>query len=415
MTVRTLPASAAVMALTVFSMMVVQPTAGQSPVVPLPPPSSEMRPLPDSHDAESDYRQADRRPTQALRPTPPAAPNGYPVPPVTAASPYFGSPAANSYPTPDAIIEDYERIDPRTGLPVPTFGAAYASAAEPSLDLQDEVDAPAASTPARPSGTKEGILQQVRFGSTYLARLGGVGAFGMEDLELRGSLAFPFFKRETPLILSPGFGVHYLDGPVFVDLPPNVYDAYLDIRYLRQLTPRIAMDLAITPGTYSDFNSETNDGFRLTGRALAAFDWTPNFKLVVGAVYVNRGDINVLPVGGAVWIPNEQTRFELVMPQPRIARRFGLADPCTGREWWGYIGGEFGGGRWAYLNGAGESDRFTYNDWRALVGIERKNSVGSSIRFETGYVFGRTLEIDSIDIGEIDLSDTVMVRGVAAY
>lgn len=385
--------------------------AAQSPVVPLPPPYSTMRPLPPG----AAYRGAPAGPVDGLKHAPPATPEWYPVPPVTAASPYFHGSIAGEQTAAGAIAEGYERIDPSTGKPVRAFEAAYANASEPALDVQDEVDAPAASTPARPSGTKDGILQQIRFSGTYLARGGGEEAFGMDDLELRGSLAFPFFQRETPLILSPGFGVHYLDGPAIVELPPNVYDLYLDIRHLRQLTPRIGLDLSVAPGTYSDFNHETRDAFRLTGRALAAIEWTPVLKFVVGAAYVNRGDIDVLPVGGAVWIPQESTRFELVLPQPRIAQRFGLHDPCTGCEWWGYIGGEFGGGRWAYMNSADQSDRFTYNDWRAIVGIERKNTVGSSVRFETGYVFGRTLEVDSLGSGEIDLSDTVMVRGVAAY
>lgn len=388
-------------AMALFSLAMNERTTAQSPVTPLPA-WSPVRPLP-----PADSARARRLASTAV------APESYPVPPVTAASPTFGGPYA--YPTPDAIIEDYERIDPKTGKPIRTYGAAFTSAAEPGLDVQDEVDAPAASTPARPSGTKEGVLQQVRFSGTYLARGGGESAFGMDDLELRGSLAFPFFKRETPLILSPGFGMHYLDGPAIVDLPPSVYDAYLDIRYLRQLTPRVGMDISITPGQYSDFDSGTNDGFRLTGRGLAAIEWTPTTKVILGVVYVNRGDLNVLPVAGMVWIPREETRFELVLPQPRIAQRFGLPDPCTGGAWWGYVGGEFGGGRWAFTDSTGQSDRFTYNDWRFILGVERKNAIGSSVRFETGYVFGRTLQIDSLGEGEIDLTDTVMVRGVAAY
>ena len=58
--------------------------------------------------------------------------------------------------------------------------------------------------------------------------------------------------------------------------------------------------------------------------------------------------------------------------------------------------------------------RCDITDWRVFIGLERRIVGGLSRRIELGYVFLRKLEYQ--DVGsEIDLSDTLMVRGGLIY
>jgi len=47
---------------------------------------------------------------------------------------------------------------------------------------------------------------------------------------------------------------HYLQPPQGVDSSIAVYESYVQFRWLSQVTPTLGLDLAVTPGVYSDFN-----------------------------------------------------------------------------------------------------------------------------------------------------------------
>ena len=70
----------------------------------------------------------------------------------------------------------------------------------------------------------------------------GDNEVGTNDLDLSATFAFPIFPNpEHPLLVSPGFAVHWWEGPTapavappptgFADLPPVAYDAYLDFTW----------------------------------------------------------------------------------------------------------------------------------------------------------------------------------------
>ena len=61
----------------------------------------------------------------------------------------------------------------------------------------------------------------------------------------------------------------------------------------------------------------------------------------------------VLPAGGFIWSPDEDTRLQVTFPQPKLARRVGAVG---GAGWWVYAAGEFGGGTWAYRTPAGAAN-----------------------------------------------------------
>lgn len=258
------------------------------------------------------------------------------------------------------------------------------------------------------------MFQKLIFDGEWLAR-GGNNGFGLSNMQLRTVLALPIPSREYPLIITPGFAVYDLDGPESQDLPPQVYDAYIQFRWMRRLSPRLGIDLAVTPGVFSDFQQSNDDSFRITGHGVAAWDWTPALKIVLGAAYIDRRTTDVLPVCGAIWTPHDDARFELVFPHPRIARRIYLFGAYSEDvQDWIYVAGELGGGTWAIERTTGLGDVIDYTDYRVFLGMERKVIGGPDARVEVGYVFGRELRSDG-PTPDLEPADTIMLRGGLTY
>jgi hypothetical protein len=273
------------------------------------------------------------------------------------------------------------------------------------------LDEPALAPPIPPPG-REGVFQGVDFVGTWIPALGD-DSLGISDLELSTTLGFPMFTRESPLLVTPRFAVRYFDGPISPDLPSRVYDASVQFRHLRQLCGDWAMDVAIQPGVYSDFEEDDADALRISGHGLAVLQWSPVVKLVMGVVYLDRFDVGLLPAGGIIWIPSDWWRFELVAPRPRIAWRVDdMLDPCAAT--WCYVAGEFGGGAWSIVRASGAHDEFSIQDYRAILGVEREIIGGLSSRFEVGYVFGRTVEYRS-STPDFEPDDSLLVRLGASY
>jgi hypothetical protein len=268
--------------------------------------------------------------------------------------------------------------------------------------------------PQLPPGTRDGVFQKIYFTGAWLPRLDD-DSLGWGDLETGVVFGFPFLRRETPLLVTPWFGVHYLDGPDTPNLPPRVYDAAVEFRHLRKFGEGPwAMDVAVTTGYYSDFEHADADAFRVTGRGLAVYESMPGTKWVLGVAYLNRAGASVLPVGGVIYEPTADVKWELIFPKPRLAWRLPASLPdCDER--WVYVGGEFGGGAYSIERPVSlTQDLVTYRDFRVLVGYERKIIGGLSRRFEAGYVFGRELEFDS-GTPQVDLDDTLFVRAGLTY
>ncbi len=291
-------------------------------------------------------------------------------------------------------------------------GSVYpADEMEPMFDAPPE-EAPVAQSGRSLPGAREGIFQGGNVGATWLAG----DDLQMVDVLTQASFGLPFPSREAPLVLTPGYGLHALDGPIGLDVPAELHDAWLEFRFPRQLTERLMLDVAVAPGYYSDFERRSDDAIRITGRAVAIYDWTPTTKLALGVVYLDRNDVTVLPAAGITWQPTPDRRVELIFPRPRLAWRtynFEGIDPA-GAEWWYYLAGEFGGGTWAVVRTDDSLDELTYRDYRVVFGLERKPTGLSPSRIETAYVFGRALEYAS-DEQEFEVDETVMARLVWGF
>lgn len=274
--------------------------------------------------------------------------------------------------------------------------------------------------PQLPPGTRKGMFQKAFVTGTWLPAMAS-DSLGVSNLQGGIVLGFPFFRRDTPLLVTPRFGVNWLDGPIGTtdpngrfptDLPPRLYDAEIEFRHLRKFGDGPwAMDAAVTVGYYSDFEKGSSDAVRVSGRAIGVYEGTPGTKWLLGVVYVNRAGLRVFPAVGVIHEnPEAGMRWDLVFPRPRVSWQLPGGIPGSGDERWVYIGGEFGGGIWTIQQPTTLlEDELTYSDVRILAGYERKIIGGLTRRFEVGYVFVRELEYASA-APDVDLDDTLFLR-----
>jgi hypothetical protein len=216
---------------------------------------------------------------------------------------------------------------------------------------------------------------------------------------------------ESPLLVTPGFGVSFVDeasGPAGPGLPPRLYDAWLQARWLRKVGERLGVDVAVAPGWYSDFVNDTAQALRITGHGFGAWEASEELRIVAGLIYLDRYDVNILPAGGLLWTPDDGRRFELVFPRPRLAWRISETPQAAH---WVYVAGEFGGNQWAVRRTSGVDDVVVYRDYRLLAGWERRpGDLGASWRLEAGWVFGRAVEYYVTDTADFHPDDTFVVR-----
>jgi len=258
--------------------------------------------------------------------------------------------------------------------------------------------------------SKPGVFQKIDFSGTWIAG-NNTNDVGFTEVSLFAVFGLPAPTRDSPLLITPGFEVTFLDGPNTVDLPARLFDTYLQFRWLSKLSDRWGADIAVSPGIYSDFQQIGDEALRITGHGFASYDWSETLRLVLGIAYLDRNDVSLLPAAGFIWTPHEDVRFELVLPRPRVAFR----PIYTGdSEDWIYVAGEFGGGSWEIERTSGAIDQLTIRDYRAILGWERKHTGGHATRVEFAWVFGREFEFESAT-PDFDADSTVMIRGGVTY
>ncbi len=267
------------------------------------------------------------------------------------------------------------------------------------------------------------FLQQISFEHTWLFTEDGADDLGINRTELAATFGVPiFYNPDTPLLLTPGFAFNWFDGPYTPptpmpppvppapmppDLPPQVFDAYLDAAWHPRLTDWLHADLGLRTGIYSDFHELNGDSLRILGRGLGVLAFSPQFDILVGAWYLDRNRIKVLPAGGVHWRPNGLWDFYLVFPNPKIRRR---SINVGSSQWWIYFAGEYGGGRWTVERIGGVSDDIDYNDVRIIYGLEWETQTQAHGHIEIGYVLDREIIFTDTDTRSLELDDTFMVR-----
>jgi len=257
---------------------------------------------------------------------------------------------------------------------------------------------------------KDGFFQKLSFTATEIFPDGGDG-LGILETELFAAFALPAPTTDMPLVMVPTLEVQFPDSPPYAELPATLYGTYLDLIWLPRLSPRLQGILSIGAGCYSDFEGD-DDGFRLTGRGIVRYDWTPDrLQLVLGVLYINRYHTKLIPAVGAVWKPTDDLAFDLVFPQAKLAKRLRSG---PGFENWAYLSGGFGGNSWSIVDAAGAADVLVLKDWRVMLGWEQVRDGGAGFRLEAGYVFEREIEFGLTQ--EFFYPDeTVLARGVVTF
>lgn len=248
-----------------------------------------------------------------------------------------------------------------------------------------------------------------RFATTWLAA-GGANGFGTFDLEYSRTWYLPAGDDRPPVAIAPGLGMHFWSGPRDLDLPPRVYDLYLDVSWRPIDHENGGFALGVTPGIYGDFTRLDGNAFQLTGWGLANYRFGPHWNVVGGVAVVRQLKSKLLPIGGVIWTPNEDTRLELMIPRPRIAHRVWQQESG---EVWCYLAGQFGGGAWSVADTPTENVLVSYSDLRLILGMETFNTQGYELTLELGYVFGRDISVNRATVFSPD--STLLLQATIAF
>ena len=132
---------------------------------------------------------------------------------------------------------------------------------------------PSPGEPQIPPGVRNGVFQKILFDGTWLAP-GGADGMGMYDSaiadDLRDALPDDRFAAGDHARLCRALPARAGRTPI---CRRGCYEGYIEFRWLSQVTPKLGLDLAITPGVYSDFDQESSKAFRLPGHGAAAWTW----------------------------------------------------------------------------------------------------------------------------------------------
>lgn len=243
-------------------------------------------------------------------------------------------------------------------------------------------------------------------------RLAPVDGFAVSDVDLRSTLIIPVFIKGSPLRLVLGGGTTMISAPSSINVPSQLYNFTAEVRCLIPLRETWAVDLGAGGGLFSDLSGSVGDGFRVTGRAIFIKEVNPQFKYSFGVLYLGRKNLPAMPVAGLIYTPSDDYKLELLIPRPRVMRRFAMTGSC---EHWGYFGAEiFGGNTWAIQQSNGAQDTFIYKDNRVIVGYEAKVPGGFAGRIEAGYVMSRQVSFTN-DPTTFTPGGTMMLRAGLSY
>lgn len=208
--------------------------------------------------------------------------------------------------------------------------------------------------------------------------------------------------------IRPGVTFYKLDGPDRTDISSELHDADVEVAWMHRFNDCWRMRIGVTGGLYTDFEGDDyHEEFRLSGIGLLTWEKEPNLQFVLGAAVVNVESQRVLPAAGIVWFPEENTRFELLYPEGRIATKIRQEF-----EWnrWLYLSGGYFGRTWRTQRTAGGFDDVSYSHWRVAVGWETNHEAsGISWFAEAGFAVGRDLEYHT-SVGNYVPSSRAMAR-----
>ncbi len=320
----------------------------------------------------------------------------------------LGRPAPTLPPVPESIGHDLESFD------------SFAPLESQGIQLRpwQTIDVPFASwgseiqwSPETLHGTtidyfRKKFVQKVDLSGGWVAR-NGDHSYGYSFATAAITMVVPLGSENNVVLFTPSFRTDWLSGPTQIDVPPRLYSSWLDIGWRLKFSEQLATIVGVRPGWFSDGHSSENT-IRTSGLFIVSYDSIPNqLKWIVGVVYLDRNDFNLLPAVGVNWRPTADKRFDITFPRPKIAKRVGHIPYVL--EDWIYVAGFIGGNTWSVQRLSGLPDELTLADYRISFGIERIIQGGTGFNFEVGYAFARSLEYQSNGI-RIDVNGTLVIE-----
>ncbi len=260
------------------------------------------------------------------------------------------------------------------------------------------------------------LFQGPRLRHAWISDSDSGDAVEMHDTDASLVFAFPnFLYSGQPVYVAPSFGLHLLDGPNGsggADLPPQLYDAFLDTGWQSDPTKLVGADVGLRVGVFSDFDAVNSESLRVIGKGLVTFRLTPYTTVKAGVYYLDRNRVKLLPAGGVLYQPTAFTRYDFFFPQPKLSQYFTTLGT---QDLWAYVGGDYGGGAWTIKRTNGEEDNIDINDIRLLVGLEWGRSdlirAGRHTGFvEAGFVFDREVLYKENSQDDFTPGNTFMLR-----
>ena len=204
---------------------------------------------------------------------------------------------------------------------------------------------------------------------------------------------------------APQFNLRNWDGPAAPDLPGDVYRFGVDLELVSPTVGPFTARAAFNPSLNTDFDmSPGSDAWNWDGRGAIEVKTSPHTMVVLGALFWDRVDDQVLPYGGLVLTPNEYFEIRAMFPQAEIS--IGLGTPW-GIPQWLYVNGEYHVEAYE-IGGIPGGRQVQLEDWRVMLGV-RSDSGGVQSFLEGGWVFDREVEF-SRGGGNFEVSSGFIAR-----
>ncbi|MEM1224082.1 MAG: hypothetical protein AAGJ40_00195 [Planctomycetota bacterium] len=214
--------------------------------------------------------------------------------------------------------------------------------------------------------------------------------------ETRLSFGIPLGSLDNILAIRPFFRADHLNGPEGIDVPATLYSTGVTLLQRKEWNEKLSTIAILTPSVRSDFTTSEN-AVRWFGLGLIQWKCRDDLSLSIGAVYLDRSDLSVLPAAGLTWTPRPWWKIDLMLPRPMIKRR--LWKQGGQAEGWVFAGGSIGGNTWAVTRRTddardGDHDELTISGLRLFGGYETIASGNRGWRVESGLVFDRSIEYE---------------------
>ena len=246
----------------------------------------------------------------------------------------------------------------------------------------------------------------------------GLGDFGIFEFNTE-------FRYTTPgpmqhiFSIAPQFNLRSWEGPgttgtAFTPLAGDVYRFGLDLKLTTPAYGPYTFEFGFNPAIGTDFERGLeSDAWSFDGQGALFFRATPQYLVVLGAMFWDRVDDQVLPYAGVVFTPNQYLEVRALFPKAEVSLFLGTP---WGVPQWLYVAGEYHIEAYQVaVNTPGMSEnRIQIEDWRLMLGVRSEQNMMTSF-LEAGWVFGRDVEFLRKATPGFDVSSGFIARFGVRY